>query len=61
MVTEPANDDGLPIECASCGATGELVATDDALVASAGFEMVDGSPQCSCGGLAGMRMQDARL
>jgi hypothetical protein len=52
----PANDDGLPLECGSCGATGELAAVDGALSPSDGFVMVDGSPQCRCGGLAGLRL-----
>lgn len=55
MPPTPANDDGLPLECLSCGATGELVADTDQLRASDGFEMIDGTPWCRCGGLAGMR------
>lgn len=55
MLPTPANDDGLPIECASCGATGELAVADGALRPSSGFEMLDGMPVCDCGGLVAMR------
>lgn len=53
---EPANDDGSPIRCSTCGAEGELTAADGALHLSEGFEMVDGTPMCRCGGMAGIAL-----
>lgn len=55
-----ANDDGLPIECGACERVGEIAVIDGALVASAGFDLVDGSPVCACGELAGMRIAALR-